>query len=64
MNYEGIANFVHECVKNPKNLMTKDEKYGKNAVKPSELSVIQNVFSRCEVSGGTVAIEVGILETW
>jgi len=61
MNYEGIANLVHECVKNPK-IVLAEVKDGK--VKSSEFSVIQSVISKDEVSGGTVALEVGPLGTW
>ncbi|WP_034377755.1 hypothetical protein [Dehalobacter sp. CF] len=61
MNYEGIANLVHECVKDPKNVLTQ-EKHRK--VKPTEFSVIQRVVFRDEVSGGTIALEVGPLATW
>ncbi|RJE47970.1 MULTISPECIES: hypothetical protein [unclassified Dehalobacter] len=63
MNYEGIANFVHECVKNPK-LLTQADQQSKNIVKPTELPVIQNVFSRGKVSGGAIAIEVSPLIQW
>jgi hypothetical protein len=63
MNYEGIANLVHKCVKNPK-LLTQADHQGEKTAKPIEFCVIQNVFSRCEVSGGTVAIEVSPLIQW
>lgn len=63
MNYEGIANLVHKCVKNPK-LLTQADQQGKKIIEPIELSVIQNVFSRCKVSGDTVAIKVDPLSAW
>jgi len=64
MNYEGIANLVHECVKNPKSVLTQADKYDKNVIRPTELSAIQNVFFRCEVSGGTATIETDPLIAW
>lgn len=64
MNYESIANLVHDYVKNPVSMVTKENRLSEIGVKPSEFSVIKNVFSRHEISGGTVAIEVGSLALW
>ncbi|HHY27094.1 MAG TPA: hypothetical protein GX523_10210 [Desulfitobacterium dehalogenans] len=64
MNYAAIANLVHESVKNPMRLVTQDEKSDESKIKAGEFSVIQNVFSRHEVSGGTVAIGPTPLDLW
>ncbi|NLI91569.1 MAG: hypothetical protein GX434_04995 [Peptococcaceae bacterium] len=63
MNFDSIANLVHECVKNPKILIQQNGAEEKK-VMPGEFSVIQNVFSRYEVSGGTVAFIVEPLGDW
>jgi hypothetical protein len=62
VNYEKIANLVHECVKNPAKLL--ESKPQAAEAKSSEMSVIENVFSRYEVSGGVAAIEAGPLTMW
>ncbi|NBJ14095.1 MAG: hypothetical protein FNP40_00665 [Dehalobacter sp. 4CP] len=61
MNYEGIANLVHECVKNPKSMLNQEKD---SKVKPSQFSVIQKVISRDEVPGTIVTLEVGPMATW
>lgn len=63
MNFDSIANLVHDCVKNPKALIQQngaDEK----KVTATEFTVVQKVFSRYEVSGGTVAYVAGPLVDW
>lgn len=64
MNYAAIANLVHESVKNPTRLVTQAEKSDESGIKPGEFSVIQNVFSRHEVSGNGAAIGVLPLGLW
>ena len=64
MNYAAIANLVHECVKDPTCLVTQKEKSGESKIKPDEFSIVQNVFSRHEVSGNGAAIGVLPLAFW
>jgi len=61
MNYQAIANLVHDAVKNSTNLQSTN--LSEN-IKPGEFSVIQNVFTKQEISGGVAAIEPGILDNW
>jgi|GEM_PF-1411825 len=56
MNYAAIANLVHEGVKNSKSLLTQLKSEEKK-LNSNEITVIQNVLARNQVSGGTVAIE-------
>ncbi|WP_353853148.1 hypothetical protein [Dehalobacter restrictus] len=63
MNYESIANLVHDCVRNPKMLLAQNSKQG-NKVKPNEFTTVQNVFSDYTVSGGTISMTVSPLDSW
>ncbi|MCM1567637.1 MAG: hypothetical protein FNP40_03175 [Dehalobacter sp. 4CP] len=63
MNYDSIANLVHDCVRNPKMLLAQNSKHG-NMVKPTEFTTIQNVLSDYRVSGGTISMTVSPLDSW
>ncbi|QHA00090.1 hypothetical protein [Dehalobacter restrictus] len=63
MNYDSIANLVHDCVRNPKMLLAQNSKQG-NKVKSNEFTTVQNVFSDYRVSGGTVSMTVSTLGDW
>ena len=56
MSYERIAQLVHELVKNPKSLMSGEHGLTSADLKIHEFAIIEKVFSKHEVSGGTLAI--------
>ncbi len=58
MNYERIAEMVHELVKNPKSLLMGEQGIPSLAPKINESAIIQKVFSKYEVSGGILAIGI------
>lgn len=51
MTYENIANLVHDLVKNPENILLQGQKLSNTEQKTNESTIIQNVFSKLEVSG-------------
>ena len=63
MNYESIAKLVHDLVKNPKSMFASEPglipEHNTN-----EFMIIQNVFSKYEVSGDTLTIEALPLDLW
>ncbi|WP_368292786.1 hypothetical protein [Dehalobacter sp. TBBPA1] len=63
MNYDSIANLVHECVKNPKMLLAQNSKQG-NTVKSNEFTAVQKVLSGHSVSGGAALITASPMESW
>lgn len=58
MNYESIAELVHNLVKNPKNMMAREHGFFSAEIKTNELTIIQKVFSNYEVSGDALTIGV------
>lgn len=58
MTYESIAKLVHDLVKNPKDLSLLEHRLPSTELNISELAIVQSVFSKYEVSGDTLAIEV------
>lgn len=60
MNYESIAKLVNDMVKNPKSLLSLEQGQSSLDVKTNEFKIIQNVFSKYEVSRDTLTI--GIIE--
>jgi hypothetical protein len=64
MNYESIAKLVNECVKNPKSLLSGEHGQSSTEVKTNEFTIIQNVFSKYEVSGDTLTIGIEPLVMW
>jgi hypothetical protein len=64
MNYDNIAKMVHQYVKNPKSIIAKENGLVENGVKTKELSVIQTVFSKYEVSGDVITFGVTPLSYW
>lgn len=59
MNYESIAKLVHDLVKNPKSMLSSD-----HGLLPEHNTIIQNVFSKYEVSGDTLTIGIQPLTEW
>jgi len=63
MNYEGIAELVHDLVKNPKNILSLKHTLLPE-LKLNESKIIQNVFSKYEVSGDVVTLGTLPLGLW
>lgn len=64
MNYDSIAKMVHKCVKNPNSMLAKESGLAESRVKTQELSVIETVFSKYEVSGDVLTIGITPLDVW
>lgn len=58
MSYESIAELVHDLVKNPKSISSRELGLPSVELKTSELAIIQRVFSKYEVSGSALTIGV------
>lgn len=58
MSYESIAELVHDLVKNPKSISSRELGLSSAELKTSELAIIQRVFSKYEVSGSALTIGV------
>ena len=63
MNYDSIAKLVHDLVKNPKSMVSSEHGLFSEH-KTNEFTIIQNVFSKYEVSGDTLTIEALPLDLW
>lgn len=64
MNYQRIAERVHELVKNPKNLTPWEQRLPSSELKKNEFTSIQCVFSKLEVSGAVLTFETVPLDFW
>ncbi len=63
MNYESIAKLVNDLVKNPKSMLSSE--YGLLPEhNTNEFKIIQNVFSKYEISGDTLTIGIEPLVSW
>jgi len=58
MSYESIAELVHDLVKNPKSISSRQLGLPSADLKTNESTVIQRVFSKYEVSGSALTIGV------
>lgn len=63
LNYDKIAELIHDLVKNPKSLSS-EQRLPSTELNTHELSIIQNVFSKYEVSGDTLTIGINPLVGW
>lgn len=63
MNYESIAKLVHDLAKNPKSVLSSEHGLLPEH-KTNEFKIIQNVFSKYEVSGDTLTIGIKPLVSW
>lgn len=59
MNYEKIAELVHDLVKNPQSMLSEEQELPSTGLKMNELKIIQKVFSKYEVAGD--ALKVGVI---
>lgn len=64
MNYESIAKQVNDLVKNSKNMMSLEHGLPSAELKSNEFKIIQNVFSKYEVSENTLTIGALPLVKW
>lgn len=64
MSYETIAKLVNDLVKNPKSMLSLEQELPSMELKTNELTVIQSVFSKYEVSGDALTIGIQPLITW
>lgn len=64
MSYNSIAELVHDLVKNPKSMLSLEHGLPPKDLKTNEFSIMQNVFSKYEVSGDTLTIGIEPLITW
>ncbi|GAB6156525.1 hypothetical protein JCM17380_52770 [Desulfosporosinus burensis] len=64
MSYDSIAELVNGLVKNPKSLLSLENGLPSTELKTHEFTIIQNVFSKYEVSGDTLTIGIQPLFTW
>lgn len=64
MNNESIAKLVHDLVKNPKNVLSQEHGLSWGELNTNELTIIQRVFSRLEVSGDVLTFEIIPLDFW
>lgn len=58
MNYEKIAEIVHELVKSSRNISLQEQGLPSAELKTNELTIIQNVFSKYTVSGDVLTVAV------
>lgn len=64
MNYQSIAEYVHNRVKNPKSMLDKEQGYNSPDLKSKEQKIIQTVFSKYELSGNVLTIGIRPLGEW
>ena len=64
MNYDSIAEMVNRLVKETKGVVSQKQEPSSLELTKSEFTIIQNVFSKYEVSGNTLSIEVKPLVAW
>jgi len=64
MSNQSIAELVHELVKNPKSMLSRELGLPTEKLKTNEFSSIQRVFSRLEVSGDVLTFETIPLDFW
>lgn len=64
MSNQSIAELVHDLVKNPKSMFSREHGIPSEELKTNELSIIQRVFSEYEVSGNVVTFGTLPLGLW
>lgn len=64
MSYESIAELVHDLVKNPTSMLSREPGLPSAKLKTNEFTIIQNVFSKYEVSGGALTIGALPMGIW
>ena len=64
MNYQRIAEQVHELVSLPNNLMSREQRLNSFDLTKNEFISMQSVFSKLEVSGDVLTFEIIPLDFW
>jgi hypothetical protein len=64
MNYQKIAEIVHDFVKTPKSMLSQEPGLPWREIKTHELTIIQTVFSKYELSGAALAVGVRPQSFW
>lgn len=64
MNYDNIAEMVNKLVKDPKDVMSQEQESSALELTKGEFTIIQNVFSKYEVSGNALTIQALPLVGW
>jgi len=64
MSYVSIAELVHDLVKNPKNMLSTELPQPSSDLNTNELTIIQRVFTKYEVSADTLTIGVTPMGVW
>jgi len=64
MNYESIAELVHDLVKNSKSMLSRELGLPSEELKTNEFTIIQRVFSDYKVSGDVLTIGALPLGYW
>ena len=64
MSYESIAELVHDLVKNPKSMLSRELGVPSAGLRMNEFTIIQKVFSKYEVSGAALAVGVRPQSFW
>ena len=64
MNYESIAELVHNLVKDPKRMLSQGLGLPPTELKTNEFAIIRRVFSEYEVSGDVVTLGTLPLGLW
>lgn len=64
MNYQRIAEIVHELIKSPNSLNLPEKAESLKKLNINELNGIQRAFSRLEVSGDVLTFEAIPLDYW
>jgi len=64
MSHESIAKLVHNLVKNPESMRSREHGVPSAGLNTNELIIIQRVFSECEVSGDVMTLGTLPLGFW
>jgi len=64
MNYQKIAEIVHDLVKTPRIMLSQKPGLPLREIKTHEFTIIQTVFSKFEVSGAALAVGVRPQSFW
>ena len=64
MSNQSIAELVHDLVKNPKSMFSRENGLPSAELKTNEVAIIQRVFRQYEVSGDVLALGYLPLRFW
>lgn len=64
MSNQSIAELVHDLVKNPKSMFSREHGIPSEELKTNEVAIIQRVFRQYEVSGDVLTLGYLPLRFW